>query len=224
VSEELMRIKPPVWAYLAALSLGLASAVGRAEFAPDAQSARPLRVGDRAPDFTATHADGTPYVFSASRLRQPYVLIFYRGGWCPYCNTQLADMHSVEPKLRAAGFAVLFLSTDRPELLHSSLKDQTVSYTLLSDPELKAAQAFHIAFHLDDEHYAEQLKWGVDLEKTTGTKAHALPVPSVFIIDAAGVIRFVYSNPDFRVRLSAQELSQAAAALAPRQGVRGAAP
>jgi len=36
---------------------------------------------------------------------------------------------------------------------------------------------------------------------TTDTKAHALPVPSVFIIDASGVIRYVYSNPDFRIRL-----------------------
>jgi len=81
---------------------------------------------------------------------------------------------------------------------------------------LKAAQAFHIAFHLDDQKYAQQLKYGVDLEKTTGTKAHALPVPSVFIVDASGVIRFVYSNPDFRVRLSADELWKAALPLAPK--------
>lgn len=211
-----MRAPLRVWAYVVALSVGLVAGVTRADFAPSAESARPLQVGDRAPDFTATHTDGTAYTFSASHLKQPYVLIFYRGGWCPYCNMQLADLHSVEPELRQAGFEVLFLSTDRPALLYSSLKDQKVSYTLLSDPGLQAAQAFHIAFHLDDQHYAEQLKWGVDLEKTTGTKAHALPVPSVFIIDTSGIIRFVYSNPDFRVRLSAQELRKAAAPLAPK--------
>ena len=210
-----MRAPPRVWAYVVALSVGLVAGVTRADFAPNAESARPLQVGDRAPDFTATHADGTAYTFSASHLRQPYVLIFYRGGWCPYCNMQLADLHSVEPELRQAGFEVLFLSTDRPALLYSSLKDQKVSYTLLSDPGLQAAQAFHIAFHLDDQHYAEQLKWAVDLEETSGTKAHALPVPSVFIIDTSGIIRFVYSNPNFRVRLSAQELRKAAAPLAP---------
>jgi peroxiredoxin len=110
---------------------------------------------------------------------------------------------------------VIFLSTDRPALLYTSLKDQKIPYTLLSDPHLKAAQAFHIAYHLDDQTYAQQLKWGVDLEKTTGTLEHALPVPSVFIVDRSGVIRFVYSNPDFRVRLSAQDLWKAAAPLAP---------
>ena len=219
-----MHTQSRAWAYLVAFSIGLIPHLAQAEFAPNAESARPLQVGEHAPDFIATHADGTSYAFSASQLKQPYVLIFYRGGWCPFCNAQLADLHAVEPKLRAAGFAVLFLSTDRPDLLYSSLKDQKVSYTLLSDPGLRAAQAFHIAFHLDHEHYAEQLKWGVDLEKTTGTKAHALPVPSVFIVDASGVIRFVYSNPDFRIRLRAPELWKAAAPLAPAQKAAEAAP
>jgi peroxiredoxin len=218
-----MRSTHRIHAYLAAWMIGLLANLAHAELAPNPEAARPPRVGDRAPDFTVTRRDRTPYVFSAGHLNHPYVLIFYRGGWCPYCNTQLADMHLVEPRLRASGFEVVFISTDRPELLYSSLKDQTVSYTLLSDPGLQAAQAFHIAFHLDDEHYAQQLKWGVDLEKTTGTKAHALPVPSVFIVDTSGVIRFVYSNPDFRVRLGAEELWKAAAPFAPKPASMSAA-
>ena len=209
-----MRWKKRLSTYLGVMLLGGIVNLAYADFAPNAEAARPLGVGEPAPDFVATRVDRTPYTFSAHHLKQPYVLIFYRGGWCPYCNAQLADLHLVEPKLRAAGFEVLFISTDRPELLYSSLKEQTVSYTLLSDPSLRAAQAFHIAFHLDDQHYAEQLKWGVDLEKTTGTQDHALPVPSVFIIDTSGIIRFVYSNPDFRVRLGAEALWQAAAPLA----------
>jgi len=200
---------------LLAFVLLIASTALRAAIAPSAETAQPLQVGARAPDFTAHRVDHTAYTFSAAHLAKPHVLIFYRGGWCPYCNGQLADLHLVEPKLRAAGFEVLFLSTDRPELLYSSLKNPQVPYTLLSDPTLEAAQAFHIAFHVDDETYAKELAWGVDLEKTTGTKAHALPVPSVFIVDTSGVIRFVYSNPDYKVRLGADALWQAAQPLTP---------
>lgn len=206
---------------LAFLIMGLSAQAAFADFAPSAEAARPLAVGDKAPDFTASRVNNTPYRFSAGHLDRPAVLIFYRGGWCPYCNMQMADMHTVEPKLRAAGFDVLFVSTDRPELLYSSLKDQTIDYTLLSDPQLLAAQAFHIAFHVDDEIYAQQLKYGVDLEKTTGTKLHALPVPSVFIVDKTGVIRFVFSNPDFRVRLRADELWKVAEPLSPAAGLAG---
>lgn len=181
-----------------------------AAIAPSADAVQPLKIGDHAPDFTAHRVDHSAYMFAPAHLAKPHVLIFYRGGWCPYCNRQLADLHLVEPKLRVAGFEVLFLSTDRPELLYSSLKNPDVPYTLLSDLTLEAAQAFHIAFHLDDETYAKELAWGVDLEKTTGTQAHALPVPSVFIVDTSGVIRFVYSNPDYKVRLSADDLWRAA--------------
>jgi hypothetical protein len=36
----------------------------------------------------------------------------------------------------------------------------------------------------------------------------------VFIIDTSGIIRFVYSNPDYKVRLSADALWAAAQPLA----------
>jgi peroxiredoxin len=201
---------------LLACVLLMASSALQAAIAPSADAVQPLQIGDPAPDFTAHRVDHTAYTFAPTHLAKPHVLIFYRGGWCPYCNRQLADLHLVEPKLRAAGFEVLFLSTDRPELLYSSLKNPDVPYTLLSDPTLDAAQAFHIAFHVDDETYAKELAWGVDLEKTTGTKAHALPVPSVFIVDTSGVIRFVYSNADYKVRLSADDLWRAAQPPTPR--------
>ena len=55
-----------------------------------------------------------------------------------------------------------------------------------------------------------QRKYGVDLDKTTGTSLHELPVPSVFIIDKSGIIRYVYSNPDYKIRLGPEALLTAA--------------
>ena len=200
---------------LVMISLGIVTRLGHAEVAKSPAEARALPVGDAAPSFTASRADGTVYRFESHQRARPIVIIFYRGGWCPYCNTQLADLHEVEPKLKRAGFDVIFLSTDRPALLYASLKEQNrrLPYTLLSDSGLGAAEAFHIAYHLDDAAYAKQLQYGIDLEKTTGTALHELPVPSVFIIDKAGTIRFVYSNPDYSVRLQADELWSAAQSL-----------
>ena len=103
--------------------------------------------------------------------------------------------------------------TDRPELLYSSLKATDIHYTLLSDSRLEAAKAFHVAYHVDDATLAKMREYGVDLEATTGTKQHELPVPSVFIIDTSGIIRFVYSNPDYTIRLGADALWEAAQSL-----------
>lgn len=171
---------------------------------------RPLPVGAKAPDFAVRTTAGALRHFGADSYSKPTVLIFYRGGWCPYCNTQLSDLHLVESKLRDRGFEIVFISTDRPELLYSSLKAADIHYTLLSDSRLEAAQAFHIAYHLSDATLAKQREYGVDLEATTGTRLHQLPVPSVFIIDTSGTIRFVYSNPDYTIRLGANALWAAA--------------
>jgi len=178
---------------------------------PDSpQQVQPLSVGARAPIFSARTTEGTLRTFEPNSYKKPLVVIFYRGGWCPYCNAQLSDLHLVEPKLRKSGFEIVFLSTDRPELLYSSLKATDIHYTLLSDNRLEAAKSFHVAYHVDDATLAKMREYGVDLEASTGTKQHELPVPSVFIIDTSGTIRFVYSNPDYKIRLGADELWTAA--------------
>jgi peroxiredoxin len=166
--------------------------------------------------FEGVTADGKVRSFTPSGFLQPTIVIFYRGGWCPYCNMQLSDLRLVEPKLREQGFEIVFLSTDRPEILYSSLKAADIHYTLLSDSHLEAAKAFHVAYHLDDATLAKQKQYGVNLDETTGTPLHELPVPSVFIIDATGTIRYVYSNPDYTVRLASDALLAAAQPYAAR--------
>ena len=181
-----------------------------ADIPNDPTLVRPLSVGMRAPEFAARTKDGVERQFHPEAFKKPTVVIFYRGGWCPYCNTQLSDHRLVEPKLRQSGFEVVFLSTDRPAILYSSLKAEKISYTLLSDSRLEAAKAFHIAYRVDDATLSKLKGYGIDLDSTTGEPLHELPVPSVFIIDQSGVIRFVYSNPDYTVRLGADALWTAA--------------
>lgn len=195
--------------FLALVSIAFAISA-QAHVPTDPAQVRPLAVGVHAPLFSATRIDGTVRVFKPDGYARPAIVIFYRGGWCPYCNMQLSDLRLVEPKLRAQGFEIVFLSTDRPEILYSSLKDTDIHYTLLSDSHLDAANLFHVVYHLDDATLAGLKKYGVDLEKTTGTALHELPVPSVFIIDTTGTIRYVYSNPDYEIRLGAEALLAAA--------------
>jgi peroxiredoxin len=191
--------------------LGILASVPALAAIPDSPlQVHPLSVGARAPTFSARTTEGALRTFEPDSYKKPLVVIFYRGGWCPYCNAQLSDLHLVEPKLRKSGFEIVFLSTDRPELLYSSLKATDIHYTLLSDNRLEAAKSFHVAYHVDDATFAKMREYGVDLEASTGTKQHELPVPSVFIIDTSGTIRFVYSNPDYKIRLGADELWTAA--------------
>jgi peroxiredoxin len=63
---------------------------------------------------------------------------------------------------------------------------------------------------------AQYAQYGIDLEEASGHDHHQLPVPSVFLVEAGGVVRWVYSNPDYKVRPDNAGLLEAARALAGR--------
>ena len=190
------------------LTLGLPAAY--AAVPNTAEEVQPLAEGSPAPAFVARKPDGADWRFDPGGLRSPVMLIFYRGGWCPYCNAHLAALREAETELKQMGFEVLFLSADRPETLHASLKEPVPGYTLLSDSRMQAARAFGIAFRVDDATVRRYREHGIDLDAASGETHHELPVPAVFLVDQRGVIRFVHANPDYKVRISATELLVAA--------------
>jgi peroxiredoxin len=114
------------------------------------------------------------------------------------------------------GFEVLFISNDRPEILYSSLKNETnediegLDYTILSDADLNAAIAFGTAFMAADKLVAWLNRTGKDYEDSSIANHGALAVPSVYVIDSAGMIVFDYVNANYKVRLSADDLLAAA--------------
>ena len=194
----------------ALLTLTLAAAAAAGGASPDDPAkVKPLEAGAAAPAFSVREADGKPFRFEPKKLSKPTMLIFYRGGWCPYCNAHLKDLRTAVPQVSALGFDVLFLSTDRPEILRSSLKEP-VDYHLLSDNEVNAARAFGVAFRMDDATYAKYKTYGLDLEETQGATHHELPVPAVFIVDRKGKIRFAHTNSDYTQRLPAADVVKAA--------------
>jgi len=58
---------------------------------------KPLAIGDTIPNITVTSTKGK--VTSLRRLisKKPTIVIFYRGGWCPYCNAHLVKIQQIEP-------------------------------------------------------------------------------------------------------------------------------
>lgn len=109
------------------------------------------------------------------------------------------------------------MSPDRPEKIRETLEKKPLNYLLLSDSRMLGAKAFGIAFRLDDGMLEKYQEFGIDLEGASGESHHMLPVPSVFITDPDGTIRFTYVNPNHRVRIDAGTLLAAAKASAKRQ-------
>jgi peroxiredoxin len=176
----------------------------------DASAVQPLGVGVKAPTISLRGSDGRSVDLAAKYAQKPTVLIFYRGGWCPYCNTHLGQIATAEPELLRLGYQVLAISPDRPEGLAKTLDKQDLGYELLSDSDVALARAFGLVFHVDDPTVEKYRGFGIDLEQASGRDHHMLPVPAVYIVDRAGVIRFAHWNADYKTRLSPEDLLKAA--------------
>ena len=185
-----------------------------------AEETTPLKTGDRAPAFTVRTVDDEPFVFDPEHLERPTVLISFRGGWCPYCNLHLSELRTVIPELKEQGFDVLFLSNDRPEMLYSSLAQETqesiegLDYVILSDAEISAATALGTAFRTDERLAGHLEQKGRDVKGSSIARYGALAVPAVYVVDRSGEIVFDFVNPDYKIRLPAADLFAAASELA----------
>ncbi len=165
----------------------------------------PLLIGEKIPMATLTDASGKDFDLNKAVSEKPTVLIFYRGGWCPFCSKQLAGLQQAMPELEKLGYQLIAVSTDVPEGIKQSITKEKLSYTLLSDADLSLSKQVGIAFK------APKPYWEM-LPKTTNGKDVdlLLPVPAVFILDKTGIIHFEYINPDFKQRLNPELLKAVA--------------
>jgi peroxiredoxin len=187
------------------------------ELAASADQIRPVLLGSKLPEVTLTTLSGKATTLKAQVAGKPAILVFYRGGWCPYCNLQLSDLRLIKKQAETLGYQIIAISPDRYEELKRTMGKQKLDYTLLSDNKAAALKAFGIGFALDAATIQKYKGYGIDLEKASGETHHALPVPSVFIVDKEGVLQFSYVHPDYAARVPGSVILEAAKVIAERK-------
>ncbi len=166
----------------------------------NAEDVQPLKVGEIIPDINVRTMAGESVSFSKLLSSKPTVLVFYRGGWCPYCNQHLAELVDIEEQILEAGYQILAVSPDSPENLNKTLDKNEIKYTLLSDSRGELIKAMGIAYQ------ASFIFENFRSKGATGEKLDLMPVPSLFVVSANGTILYEYVNPDYKVRMNGEEL------------------
>lgn len=182
-------------------------------FSKDKQSIQKygLEVNLAAPDFTSTDIDGNEFNLKNAYKKGPIVLAFYRGGWCPYCNTQLRSLQSnLVPKLKPYSASLVVLSVDSLDEASKSKKSNELGMTVISDSDAKILKLYNVAFKVPNElvnKYKNEYK--IDLEKSSGKDHHLIAVPSVFIINKEGKITYSYVDENYKTRANNKDILKA---------------
>ncbi len=167
------------------------SSIAYAQIADAPENISPLLIGEKIPNVQLQDVNDKPIETNVIFAKKT-VLIVYRGGWCPYCNSQLSDMQEIEKQILDLGYQIIAISPDAPKFLKATLEKDKLNYSLYSDSEGKFAQAIGVAFKKDKpklDKYSE------------GKNPGFLPVPTVYVLNNKREIEFLYINPNYAERL-----------------------
>ncbi len=136
--------------------------------------------GNNAPDFTLDADDGSAFSLAAHRGKR-LLLVFYPGDDTPVCTAQLCDYRDGIEAFAGLGVEVIGISGDDAESHKRFRAKHDLPFVLLSDPGGKVARKYGA--------------WGL-----MGMKR------AVFLLDAAGVVRYEKVEAVALFRRSREEL------------------
>jgi peroxiredoxin len=169
-----------------------------------------IAVGDRLEDFTLPDATGSPVTLTELVADGPAVIVFYRGGWCPYCNLALRTYQTeLLPQLGQYGARLVAISPQSPDQSLSTAEKAELTFALLSDAGASLARKVGIAFQPVEEVLAAQRTLGLDLKQVNDSDVPELPMPTVLIVDSERTVRFADTHADYTARTEVPEIIDA---------------
>lgn len=174
---------------------------------------RARTVGDKAPAFSLQDPERNQVTSAGLLAHGPLVVSFYRGVWCPYCNMDLQALQEALPELERRGASLVALSPQTPANSRKSVRQNALTFPILSDPHNDVAAAFGLRFELPDYLVALYTALKNDLPTFNGDPSWTLPMPARFVIAPDGTIVYADVNPDYTQRPEPEEMFPALDAL-----------
>ena len=164
------------------------------------------QAGDVAPAFDLPDQHGR-LVRLADRLELgPLVVLFIRGGWCPFCSLTLRAYQAALPAMHAAG-ADLLAITPVPGTRCSAVAERDLlAFSVLSDQGNQVAERYGVAYELAPALRSLYARLGHDLPKINGTGDWRVPLPATFIIGTDGRIVHADVQPVAHRRMEPAEV------------------
>jgi len=176
-----------------------------------------IEVGATLPDAELLDPRGTTTTLFEALGDQMSVLVFYRGGWCPYCNITLNTYQAeLIPELARRGVALIAISPQAPDGSLSTQEKNDLTFTVLSDPANQVAKTVGILTAPSSEVRAAQLELGLDLTVVNADGTTGLPMPTTVIVDDDHVVRWRDVHPDYTTRSEPNQILAALDAVTSR--------
>ncbi|WP_030902745.1 peroxiredoxin-like family protein [Streptomyces sp. NRRL F-5126] len=159
------------------------------------------------PDAELLDVDGNATTLERTRSGRGAVVVFYRGVWCPFCN---AALHAYQRELAAVledrGLALIAVSPQKPDGSLTMKEAHELSFAVLSDPGNQIGRRLGIVTRPTDDVRQAQASLGLDLTAVNADGTHDIVMPTVAIVDAEGIVRWIDVHPNYTTRTEPAEI------------------
>ncbi len=157
------------------------------------------QVGDAAIDAELMGWNGETVQLSELWNEGPIVLMWYRGGWCPYCNLQLRAMQKSLKQIEGTGAKLVVLTPELPEKAKETAAANDIDFVALHDAGSATARKYGLVFELAESivpMYRDRLR----LAEYNGSDAMELPLSATYVIGKGGRITYAFLDADYKRR------------------------
>jgi peroxiredoxin len=165
------------------------------------------KLGDMMPPFLLPDETGSLVSLEELLRKGPVALTFHRGHWCPYCRININALAHAHGEIAPEGGQIVAIIPEREQFALELKSDAQADFPVLVDMDNAYAMSLGVAFWMGEELKQIMLEnpdW--DISSFQGNDSWMLPVPATFIVDRDGIITARFVDPDFRRRMSIEEL------------------
>jgi peroxiredoxin len=171
---------------------------------------RALKIGDHAPAFDLPDGDGMLWRSEDLLRRGPLAIVFYRGRWCAYCNTQLCALQEIHARIAAAGMSLVAISPQTQKHSYMTRDMNRLRFPVLSDQGNQVAREFGLDYRLPAELQRMYESIMTKLPGYNGDQSWKLPLAATYVVQPDGTISYARVDADWRHRPEPEELLHAA--------------
>ncbi len=164
------------------------------------------QVGDVLPLFVLPDEAGRMVSLASLLDRGPAVVTFHRGHWCPWCRISINTLARAQGRIAAAGASMVAVVPDREQFADEMKSDAKAAFPILSDMDNGYAMSLNLAIWVGDEMERYMSERGNVLPRFQGNDAWILPIPATFVVAQDGRIKARFVDPDYRKRMSIEDL------------------
>jgi peroxiredoxin len=114
-----------------------------------------LEPGDSFPNLTVPLTDGQLLMLPDYLAGRFAVVLFFRGAWCPYCNTQLRAFQRAQEKLAELDIATVALSVDDEQTTRELIAKHGLEFPVGHSADAAAVAEATGAFTNSDPEYLQ---------------------------------------------------------------------